>query len=641
MYRLKLNAASQAELYLQARDRMAQLLPGWSDTSLSDPAVALLELFSYLSEVQNRRIDTLQDECYLAFLRLLSLPPRQLACARLLAEADGPLLPWPGMRFLVDGVPFEAVNVPSPECRRTVQAALVRGGTPCFLREDVPLSPAPETPLKLEITLDAPLPAKTPVSLWLELQPEAGRVPPEEATPPPVRLFAQIRARDAWLDVPCCDGTCGLLKSGFISLMPPAAFDTLRLRTDEPLEGEPRISAAALQPVMLEQRHTRSRCLDLTPPYPLPPDWEGNWVLRFFVPLGEGWREDKTLFARDGFVQGIAGQAPPLLRVAAAEADFQALYSLEELPGEEIFLEEDGILPSSIQLMIEEDSLWYDCPVRSPEPERTLARGCRWNGAHQSLCFGDGRDFQIPQGGQLLIVGCASTLGAAGNGAGGRLERDGISLRPLGSARDGQDAEDGRTAFFQAAGEQAPPKRAVSLADYETLALHTPGLALDRVRALAAGQLGRPGAGVVVIAKPRSASPLPQLTQWQTGQLSAWLEHFRMIGVPVEVRGPVYCPIEVRLRVRFSEPGAEPALREAVFRHTDGISGPVDFGAELSRTALFSALSAVPGVETVCALALYALSGGGRRTREGGIQLNADTLPHLDRLQLTQEQEAY
>ena len=167
MYRLKLNAASQAELYLQARDRMAQLLPGWSDTSLSDPAVALLELFSYLSEVQNRRIDTLQDECYLAFLRLLSLPPRQLACARLLAEADGPLLPWPGMRFLVDGVPFEAVNVPSPECRRTVQAALVRGGTPCFLREDVPCPRPPGHPWswRLRLTLRS-LPKPPSPSGW-------------------------------------------------------------------------------------------------------------------------------------------------------------------------------------------------------------------------------------------------------------------------------------------------------------------------------------------------------------------------------------------------------------------------------------------------------------------------------------------
>jgi len=371
----------------------------------------------------------------------------------------------------------------------------------------------------------------------------------------------------------------------------------------------------------------------LEAPFRLPPDWAGSLLLRFFLPQGGGWREDKTLFVRDGCVRGRTGEPPRTIRVAAAEPDFPALHTLRELPGEEIFLEDAGILPESLRVMAEENGIWYDCPVRRPEDARTLERGCRWDG--KALRFGDGRDFRVPAAGRVLVTGCACTLGAGGNGAGGRLERGGISLLPLSPAGGGQDAEDGKTAFFRAAKEQERPARAVSLSDYETLAMGTPGLALDRVKAVPAARFGKAGAGVVLVAKPRSAEPLPPLTQWQRERLAAWLERFRLIGVPLEIRAPRYCPIQVRARVRFSGPAR--SLRAAALRQTDGVTGPLDFGAELSYTALFSALGAVPGVGAVRALELRALSGGGRRTREGGIRLDADTLPYLEHFELTEE----
>lgn len=45
---------------------MAQLVPGWSDAIASDPATALLELTSYLSTAQNRELNRLREEHYLA-----------------------------------------------------------------------------------------------------------------------------------------------------------------------------------------------------------------------------------------------------------------------------------------------------------------------------------------------------------------------------------------------------------------------------------------------------------------------------------------------------------------------------------------------------------------------------------------------
>lgn len=636
MYSLNLDGASWQELYQRACARMAQLVPGWSDAIPSDPAVALLELTSYLATVQNREIDRMREEHYTAYLKLLGKEPRTLLPARLMAALEGDGAIWPGMRFYMDGVPFEVEEAPENGGRRVREVLLFQGPRRSMLREDAPLIVAHDAPAELEMTFTAPLAAHKPAPLWLELQPESGRVLPDEHTPPPVHLMARIWADGAWMESPCADGTCGLLQSGTVTITPPAASDTLRLLIEGEVEGEPRISAAALYPVTLEQRHTRSRYIDLKAPWRLSPDWAGNPAPRLFSMQGDGWREDSSLFVKDGQVCGARSETAQLIRAVATEPDFSALHSLRELPGEEIFLEEDGILPDSLRLMIEENGLWYDCPVCAPRESRTLPRGCRWDASRKVLRFGDGRDFRIPAAGRVLVTGCTCTLGAAANGAGGILERGEIVLRALRPAWGGQDGENGERAFFRMAKELEAPARAVSLSDYETLARTAPGLSLDRVKAIPAAELGRPGAGVVVLAKPRAPGRLPPLTPWQKERLRTWLEPFRMLGTPLEVRGPRYCPIGVRIRVQWGGPAGE--LRAAAMAHTDGVTGPLDFGAEISYTALYAAMSAAPGVKAVRALELRALSSGGaHRTPEGGIRLDADVLPYLDQFEVTEE----
>ncbi len=636
MYSLNLDSASWQELYQRACARMAQLVPGWSDAIPSDPAVVLLELTSYLATVQNREIDRLREEHYTAYLKLLGKEPRTLAPARLMAVPDGDGTIWPGMRFDIDGVPFEAVHAPDSGERQVQQVSLLQGPHRSVLREDTPLIVGHGAPAELEMTFTAPLATGSFARLWLELQPEPDRIPPDEHTPPPICLAARVWTDSGWRETPCVDGTCGLLQSGYVTVTPSAASDTLRLLIQGEVEGEPRISATALCPVTLEQRRTRSQYIDLKAPYRLPPDWSGNWTLRFFSMQKDGWREEPALFVRDGRICGAQSEEAQIIRAAASEPDFPALHTLRELPGEEIGLEEDGILPDSLRLMIEENGLWHDCPVCLPREGRTLPRGCRWDASRKILRFGDGRDFRVPTAGRVLVTGCARTLGAKANGAGGTMERGNILLRPLRPAWGGQDAEDGETAFFRAAKELESPARAAALSDYETLARRTPGLALDRVKAIPAARLGKAGAGVVLLAKPRTPDCLPPLTHWQKERLRTWLEPFRMIGTPLEVRGPRYCPVAVHIHVQCSGPVGD--LRPVAIAHTDGVTGPLDFGAELSHTALYAALSAAPGVKTVRALELRALSSvGAHHTPEGGIRLDADVLPYLEQFQVTEE----
>ena len=225
------------------------------------------------------------------------------------------------------------------------------------------------------------------------------------------------------------------------------------------------------------------------------------------------------------------GLCPEKLRVVAAEPDFAALHPLRELPGEAVCLEEDGVLPQSLRVMVEEDGLWHDCPVGAPDGTRTLPRGCRWDGPRRALRFGDGRDFRVPRTGRMLAAGCACTLGRGGNGAGGPLAQEGVTLLPLGAASGGQDGEDAHSAFLRTAQAQRALLRAVTLEDYETLARQTPGLALEAVRAVPRRTPG--GAGITLLARPGGGQT--GLTRWQRERLLDWMGRFRLLGAPVAV----------------------------------------------------------------------------------------------------------
>lgn len=56
--------------------------PEWTDHNRHDPGITLVELFSWLAEMQQYHLDRIGDESYLKFLKLLGIKPRPAAPAR-------------------------------------------------------------------------------------------------------------------------------------------------------------------------------------------------------------------------------------------------------------------------------------------------------------------------------------------------------------------------------------------------------------------------------------------------------------------------------------------------------------------------------------------------------------------------------
>lgn len=636
MESINLNPTGQEELYERSVRRMAELAPGWSDAIPSDPAVTLLELLTGLSNVQNQRIDEVRQEHYLAYLKLLGEKPKALLPARFRAIPETRTGLFPHKRFQIDGIPFEVEDGWQYGDALVKEAVLEHDEIQWKLRSGSPLRLTQENWERLTVTFSSPLPAGSAVHLWCEIEPEPDRVPPDDETTAPFRLQGSMWNNKArtWENTQIRDGTCGFLRSGWLEWTPPSTSDRLCLTADGQVEGAPLLKALILEPVTLAQRRTRSMTMDLRSPFCFPRSWAGDYALRFFLPAGDGaWRETPALFIQEDRVCGHDAGCKTI-RIVAVESDFSARHTLRSLPMEWVAVEEHGVLPDSLQVMVEEDGLWYDCPVCVTEPDLTLERGCRWDAEMGRLCFGNGRDFRVPKGGEVLISGCACTMGSDGNGAGGVLESGGVRLFALGTACGGQDSETPGDAYARVAKEQTEPLRAVTCEDYAEVARRTPGLALERVTALPGGALEQKRAGIRLFVLPRSDQPLPALTAWQKARLTQWIERHRLIGVPVTVQGPKYLPVQVSVTLRAAGQLSEAALRSITQQFVDGIQGQADFGAELSHPALYSALSAADGVLSIQALELRPLGRGAKRTQGGSWTLEGDVLPFLKQFKL-------
>lgn len=640
MIDIPLDSTRQKDLYEKACQDMASKIPGWTDAFPSDPAVALLEHLSYLSDIQNYILDQVTDAHYLAYCNLLGATPRRRMPAQVLALPD-PAVPCQcGDRFQISGVPFEVAEAHSPDLPQITQVVFQAGNNTRLLQTGRLLALEENPPCSLHIQLSGPLPAQeTPLRFWVSILPEAGRNPPSQETVPPVQIHAQIRIGEQWKTVPCIDETCGFLQSGFVSIIPTETTDAVILCMQGVWEGVPQLQRIVLEPVMLKQQRTRSACMELTAPFSLPHIWQTKRELFFFTPYENGWQQARYTLGRDGQIIGLGDPQPEIIRVVAAEADFHALYQLQGIAMEELVLEEANLLPDTLRVMVEENGRWYDCPVCLPEPGKTFPRGCRWEPQRHAIRFGDGRDYLPPSPGRALICGCILSIGNMANGAKGTLIGDeGAQLTVLNAACGGQNEESPKEAFDRAAREQEQPLRAVTCEDYERLARRTPGLALEQVQAIPKAMLGRADPGIVLLAKPCAHCEQPTLTPWQKRQLAAFLEPYRLLGVPLEIRGPRYCPIRVQAVLQTVEPLAQEKLRSVLLPLTDGVHGRLDFGAEISYTALYTALCSIDSVRSVRKLELIPLARGIVRASDGSIRPSPDMLPYLAELDIVQSQ---
>jgi hypothetical protein len=163
------------------------------------------------------------------------------------------------------------------------------------------------------------------------------------------------------------------------------------------------------------------------------------------------------------------------------------------------------------------------------------------------------------------------------------------------------------------------PGRAVTLLDFERLALSVPGTRIARARAWAGIDpdypcLQAPGTVTVVVVPflPRSR---PYPTDGLLQAVRDYLDFYRVIGTRLVVAPPEYASVRVRATVR-SRTGANPErVRESIRTALDAFLHPLTggpngrgwpFGRDVYRAEILQTIDNVPGVDHVLSLEMLA-----------------------------------
>ncbi|MES4903531.1 MULTISPECIES: putative baseplate assembly protein [unclassified Streptomyces] len=625
----KLDDLTWADMMAAIRRRIPAESDGtWTLHAPVDPGITLLELLAHLLEQRLYWLDQVPDALVVAVLRLLGLePPRPARPAATVLRLDArqadtavPVVPA-GTELtrdptgqvvftLEDGVAVfplaedgeitvwtDRDRTADLRARRGV-ALLAGDGAPAQARFTLPLTgahPAPG-PLCLLVELDAPA-ASAPS--WLPGAVD-GVPPPAELTWSWFRPGTDVSGGFAYVE----DGTAGLRRSGVVRLHPPAGWTT---RDTGILVSTPAATYAA------------------------PPR-----LLQLAVNVSA---------------------AHHLRRRTASGADLRdQIDAWLKLPGQHLVLPDaaDRLLEATVHLAGQQ---WQPVPdFTFGAPADRIFVLDRTEGA---VVFGDGLTGRVPRPDPDARIAYVTGGGRGGNGGmtgnwsptvDDPAGHGAVSAANLVRAEGGADPETITEARRRAAASLGEVTRAVTAADFATLARTTPGVAVARAYPSPGDHPGFPCATVpgavtvhIVPAAPRDdldredfvAAPLPD--PGMVCAVAARLAQARLLTSEVFVRPPRYR--EVTLRVDLSgdpadRPRVSTVLTAALRRFLDPLVGGEDhdgwpFGQPLRPSALLRAAQRALGDLGDIAAVAIGLDGADASEACDEVPLGAGALPVL------------
>lgn len=352
------------------------------------------------------------------------------------------------------------------------------------------------------------------------------------------------------------------------------------------------------------------------------------------------------------------------------EAEFLGFGS--GLANQQFRLPNPPVEASSVAVYTLEDRIWYSWELRRDFDASTRKDfHAVLNATTGRLFFGNGEKGRVPPAYAEVFTTSSLTRAQAGNLASTTIDQLADSPHNRAILYDPTAVPDGWTklknelqavinplpawggaaaeTIDQAAGEAdqlvESSDRAVTLADYEQLAVNTPGTRIARVTAIANMHpdfpcYSAPGM-VTVIVLPYLPQGSPMPTPGLLAAVRSYLSPRRVIGTRVEVVSPTYLEVAVQATVQ-SLTGAnrvnlQQAIATALSDFLDPLVGGPDgmgwpFGRDVYRSEIMKVIDAVAGVDYITSMALLAAGG---QPQCGNVCLGATWLVEAGTHQIT------
>ncbi|MEJ8546912.1 putative baseplate assembly protein [Brevibacillus borstelensis] len=724
------------EIVEKSKASISRLAPEWSDLGHHDPGIAMIEMLSWLMEMQQYYLNQVTEKNERKFLKLMGIVPQQQACAKTDVTFDGvtdaSLLPE-GTRMFADKLPFETeeplVLVPArlekilvQTERETTDVTSSNGhqgvtyyafgqqanaGSRIYLGFDQPLPTSHKVPLGLRLFENYPV--------------KVTRVESESLFVPSARVAWEYYGAGAspsgtgWHQLPVVrDETMHFSFSGRVHVELPHEMKPLLLypANDKPrfwicctvvqggFELSPRLEEIELNSVRAVQRETLSNVCEFDGtglpgqriavsgylPYygSIEVQVRGayGWELWREEPESNGakpssaqngsyrlWRDSLHKAAIIDFgdqdVTGIPPKGSKNIRVIACRDDFARQRLVGEssgLPDQSFRLGVKHILRESLHVQVARkveglpEPVWEDWELIDDfDASTSFDRHylLRQEDGDFLILFGNNEHGAIPERIEgfpgIRILSCQTGGGVEGNIQGGQINRFHSSDAHLSEvlvtnpapAAGGRKLETTEEAKHRLRKQRNMPDRAVTAADYEQIALRTPGVRIARAKAIPLYKAGmadyprqKAAAQMTVVVVPYTDRPTPMPSDGFLETVRRHLERRRLLATEVHVVPPAYIKITVYATV-VVEPALlekKQAMRDALrhflqpldIRGHEQMSGEGrgwDFGRPVYKCDLFELLNRMEGVHFVKDLWISAEGAGITRDEEGDIRI--------------------
>ncbi|MCL1822991.1 MAG: baseplate J/gp47 family protein [Oscillospiraceae bacterium] len=242
---------------------------------------------------------------------------------------------------------------------------------------------------------------------------------------------------------------------------------------------------------------------------------------------------------------------------------------------------------------------------------------------------------------RLFLSDCAVTAGASGNIIAGNkfipVPQENnppppcVFINPS-AGENGITAETGEELRLRFLKDIKNASAAVTPADYEKLAMETPGYCIHKVKAVYCREKNVMRLAV----KPYTGEERPTLSGVHIKHIGNWLDSRRMITSKIELCRPVYVPIDLQAKIYVKSyfENARNDIEKFISQALDGVTTDVPFGAAVSYNHLFRGLEDLPCVDSLYELKISTRDRQNTYTEGADIIMNDDALYYEGRINL-------
>lgn len=614
----------------------------WTNYNPSDGGIVLLELLSWLQEMQRFYMDQNEMENEVLYLELLGIEPKKRTPSEVLVHLNGnePAQVYVDTVFFTETFRFEPETSLLLE-GETIKVCYTQKQDGSLLQRSSPgqfhfgvwmFGEEPMAGDCFYLGLDRPIQKNHLHSLYWKLEePEGQKRNPfsREETPLFSLYFMEYWNGYEWMQCTVQkDETAGFLQSGFMYWMADGDMGIveemywLRIRlTFCEYDLPPRILDINSQYLKLLQRETIAASVTLT----LPAEEEGAYHIdlrEYFDSTGEAelfikkddyYEKIEFRFHENGILEfqyeQINRTPIEVLLTVRHSGEQPVSWEATGFPNQVIDLRDSKVMGSRLQVLVEREDypgtyhLWK--PVSHFWKADSMEECYCFQEKEGLLLFGDGEHGKIPEG-RILLIDCVTTHGTEGR----IKEREtlhwkhGQAINP--SAAIGGTLPESRRECLEAFRlENKELHRAVTNEDYENLVKQTPGLFIKRVKAISDEQEENSITLIVEAGAEDTSSLNPTYRQ----QIFRWLEQKRMLGTRIKLKTPIYIPIQVSLEIEMqkgftqAENWIQKAVEDYFHAHMDS------FGATFHYSHLYGIID---GLECVAAIKNLTVTAQGK-----------------------------